>query len=58
MKTKTTIAAFIMLLSPAAAFAYGCNSSAHMEQQQAAISCAEGMVFDTEAQTCVAETTS
>lgn len=58
MKTKTTIAAFILLLSPAAAFAYGCNSAAHMQQQTAAISCAEGMVFDTESQTCVAETTS
>lgn len=56
MKTKTTIAAFIMLLSPAAAFAYECNSAKHLEQ--AAISCADGMVFDTESQTCVAETTS
>ncbi|MEL6640297.1 MAG: hypothetical protein AAFP98_03120 [Pseudomonadota bacterium] len=57
MKMKTTTAALILLLSPAAAFAY-CNGAAHEAQQQAAISCAEGMVFDTESQTCVAETTS
>lgn len=56
MKIKTTMAAFILLLSPAAAFAY-CNGGAHTEQQ-AAISCAEGLVFDAESQTCVAETTS
>ncbi|MEL6571409.1 MAG: hypothetical protein AAFQ64_07120 [Pseudomonadota bacterium] len=57
MKMKTTTAALILLLSPAGAFAY-CSGAAHEAQQQAAISCAEGMVFDTEAQTCVAETTS
>lgn len=56
MKIKTTIAAFILLLSPAAAFANGC-SSAHMDQQ-AAISCADGMVLDTTSQTCVVDTTS
>ncbi len=56
MKIKTTIAALILLLSPAAAFAYSCNYD--KVEQQAAISCAEGMVFDTESQTCVAETTS
>ncbi len=57
MKIKTTIAAFVLLLSPAAAFAYGCNSSAHMEQQQAAISCAEGTTYDVASESCVADVT-
>ncbi|MCK0120795.1 MAG: adenylosuccinate lyase [Yoonia sp.] len=57
MKIKLTIAALFIAISPVAAFAEGCHGS-HAMDQQAAISCAEGMVFDADANTCVAETTS
>jgi hypothetical protein len=57
MKTKATIAAFILLLSPAAAFAYGCNGAAHDATQQASMSCAEGMTYDADQNTCVADVT-
>ncbi|UWQ98274.1 adenylosuccinate lyase [Rhodobacteraceae bacterium S2214] len=57
MKIKLTIAALFIAISPVAAFAQGCHGS-HAMDQQAAISCAEGMVFDADANTCVAETTS
>lgn len=56
MKIKMTIAAFVLTLSPALAFAEGCSGMA--SQEQAAMSCAEGMSFDAEQNACVADTTS
>lgn len=56
MNIKTTIAAFVLILSPALAYAEGCSGAAHSEQ--ASMSCAEGMTFDASQNTCVAETTS
>jgi len=57
MKIRTTIAAVILTMSPALAFAMGCQGTAHLDQQ-ASMSCAEGMTFDVDTNTCVAETTS
>lgn len=51
MKTKTTLAAALLALSPTFAFAMGCNSEKHMETT--AMSCAEGMVMDAETNTCI-----
>lgn len=56
MKIKTTIAAFVLALSPALAFAQDCGGKAHSEQ--ASMSCAEGMSFDADQNACVADTTS
>ncbi len=55
MKIKTTIAAFILLLSPAAAFAYGCNGADHAKEE-ITMSCTEGTTFDAATNTCVADT--
>lgn len=56
MKIKLSLAAIAIILSPAAAFAMGCQGADHASQQ-ATMSCAEGMTFDVEANTCVAEVT-
>ena len=57
MKIKFTLAALFLAASPISAFALGCNGSNHA-QQQAAISCAEGMTFDADENTCVADVAS
>ena len=51
MKTKTTLVAALLALSPTFAFAMGCSYGAHTETT--AMSCAEGMVMDAETNTCV-----
>lgn len=56
MKIKMTLAAIAIALSPATAFAMGCQGSSHADQR-AAISCAEGMTFSVDANTCVADVT-
>lgn len=53
MKIKMTLAAIAIVMSPSAVFAMGCNGADHAADQQAAISCAEGMTFSVEANTCV-----
>lgn len=57
MKIKTTIAAFILLVAPAAAFAAGagCQGADHAKEE-ITMSCSEGMTFDADTNTCVAET--
>lgn len=57
MKIKTTLTALVIALAPVTAFAMGCNGADHAAEQQAAISCAEGMTFSAEANTCVADVT-
>lgn len=57
MKIKLTIAALFAVILPGSAFAQGCSGS-HAMEQQASMSCAEGMTFDADAGTCVAEATS
>lgn len=57
MKFKMTLAAIAIALSPATAFAMGCHGADHSAQKQAAMSCAEGMTFSVEANTCVADVT-
>jgi len=54
MKIKATIAAFVLVLSPASAFAY-CSGAAHAAEE-VTMSCAEGTTFDPDTNTCVAET--
>jgi hypothetical protein len=56
MKIKIALVTFFGMLSPIAAFAQGCHGSSHADQQ-AAISCAVGTTFDTDAGTCVADVT-
>ena len=52
MKTKMTVAALILGLAPTLALAQeGCSGSGH--SQQAAMSCAEGLMLDLETNTCV-----
>lgn len=53
MTIKTLAAAVALTIVPAVGFAYECNSS---KQKQAAMSCAEGSVYDSSAQTCVPTT--
>jgi hypothetical protein len=55
MKTKMALTTLFLLMSPAAAFALGCQGD-HAEQQ-AAISCADGTTFDAAANTCVVDVT-
>lgn len=54
MKIKFTLAALLLAMAPAGAFAMGCQGDAHNDQQ-ASMSCAEGMTFDAEKNTCVAD---
>lgn len=54
MKLKTVLAALVLAAAPSFAIAE-CNWG-HANQQ--AMSCAEGMVFDPETQTCVEQVTS
>jgi len=56
MKLKMTIAAIFVMASPSLAFAMGCNGGSHATQQ-AAMSCAEGLMLDIETNTCVPLTT-
>lgn len=53
MTIKTLAAAVALTLIPAMGFAYECNIS---KQKQAAMSCAEGSVYDSTAGTCVPTT--
>ena len=48
MKLKTILAAAVIAATPAFAFAEGCSWS-----KQMAMSCADGMVYDHESNTCV-----
>ena len=57
MKIRTTIAVFILTLSPAMAFAYGCNGASKATQESASMSCVPGTTFDAAANTCVADVT-
>jgi len=50
MKTKTTLLAALLALSPTLALAEGCNWSKH---ETTAMSCAEGSVMDEATGTCV-----
>lgn len=54
MKIKMTVAAFVLTLAPGLAFAQGCSGSGH--SQEAAMSCAEGMIMDAQTNTCVPAT--
>lgn len=56
MKFKMTVAALVLTVTPGLAFAMGCNSNTHATQQ-AAMSCAEGMLLDVDTNTCVPITT-
>ncbi len=53
MTIKTLAAAVALTILPATVFAYECNVS---KQKQAAMSCAEGTVFDEATQACVPTT--
>ncbi|MGC3939485.1 carbohydrate-binding module family 14 protein [Roseobacter sp. EG26] len=53
MTIKTLAAAVALTLAPVLAFAEGCNYG-----QKVTMSCAEGMVYDSETGTCVTNTTS
>ncbi len=55
MKIKTAIATLALALAPGFALAMGCSTDHQSEQ---AMSCAEGMVWDTEAGACVEQVTS
>ena len=56
MKIKTTLAAFILMLSPAAAFAYSGCTGMEKASEDVTMSCAEGSTFDATTNTCVADT--
>ena len=49
--TKTLLVAVALSAMPAFAFAMGCSGYEH--QQQAAISCADGTVWDADKRACV-----
>lgn len=53
MTIKTLAAAVALTVIPAMGFAYECNWG---KEQQAAISCAEGSVYDAASQKCVPTT--
>lgn len=53
MTIKTLATAVALTLLPAMSFAYECNSN---KQKQAAMSCAAGTVFDSNAGACVPTT--
>lgn len=50
MTIKTTVAALLLTLAPGLAIAMGCQGD---HGQQAAISCAEGTMWDAEESACV-----
>lgn len=52
---KTLLTALTLTLLPGFAFAMGCSSFGHTT---ASMSCAEGMTFDAETETCVPISTS
>ena len=52
MTIKTLAAAVALTIIPAMGFAYGCNWG----KEQAAMSCAEGSIYDSEAGKCVPTT--
>ncbi|MDD9978761.1 MAG: carbohydrate-binding module family 14 protein [Boseongicola sp.] len=56
MKTSLMIAAVAALMSPTIASAMGGCSGSHSQSAETTMSCAEGMVFDTENQRCVPTT--
>lgn len=56
MKIKTTLAAFILVLSPVSAFAYSGCQGMEKAADEVTMSCAEGSTFDTATNTCVADT--
>ena len=49
MTIKTLAAAAALIILPAVGFAYECNYG----KQQAAMSCAEGSVYDSQSGTCL-----
>ncbi len=53
MTIKTLAAAVALTIIPAMGFAYECNYS---KQKQAAMSCAEGSVYDAASNACVPTT--
>lgn len=53
MKLKTALAALALTVAPVAALAMGCSDRSHEAQ-----SCATGMVWDSNLQTCVKQITS
>lgn len=51
---KTTVTAFtLLLLTPSFALAMGCGKGHYIKEDTAAISCADGMSYDADAQKCV-----
>lgn len=52
MPIKMTVAAFVLTLLPGFAVAMGCQGGEH-SSQQAAISCADGTMWDAEAEACM-----
>lgn len=52
MTAKTTAFALVLLLAPASVFAMGCSGQEHQTQ-----SCAAGMTWDNEEQSCVKKLT-
>ena len=57
MKYKTLLATLALTVAPSLALAMGCGYG-HTKAEQVVMSCAEGTVYDTEAQKCVPLTTS
>ncbi len=53
MRIKTFLAALVLTAAPALAYA-GCTGQSH----QANMTCADGLAWDADTQTCVATTTS
>jgi hypothetical protein len=53
MKIKTTFAALALTLAPTLTLAEGCPHDRGMPQGASAISCAQGLMFDTKTNTCV-----
>ncbi len=55
MKTKLLLATLALAVTPSLAMAMGCGYG-HVKGEDIAMSCAEGSVYDTDAQRCVPTT--
>ena len=57
MKTKLALATMVLAVAPSLALAMGCSAGQH-KAEDIVMSCAEGTIYDAEAQRCVPMTTS
>ena len=55
MKTKMLLATLALIVTPSIALAMGCGIG-HTKTEQVVMSCAEGSIYDTEAQRCIPTT--